>query len=39
MNYYVSEELLTDGDLVAFEVLSRSDQMTLARENYRLIPS
>ena len=32
VNYYVTEELLTDGDLVEFEVLSQSDQMTLARE-------
>ena len=32
VNYYVTAELLTDGDLVEFEVLSQSDQMTLARE-------
>ena len=32
MNYYVIEELLTAGDLVEFEGLSQSDQMTLARE-------
>ena len=32
VNYYVTKELLTDRDLVEFEVLSQSDQMTLARE-------